>query len=187
MEPVPNPLARALPAGPDTTRRRRRHNAGFTVVEVTMATFVMLFAIATAVTVIQSGFRILDTTRKTTLSAQIMQSEMERIRMLSWGNMVDMVEATEEAEATGIPVDVDLNDIFPGTTPTELELLAYIKRTFDVTRHVSYLPDRDNEMVNIVVTITWRGLDNIVHTRTSSTQYTKDGLYAYYYRVPSAS
>jgi hypothetical protein len=101
--------------------------------------------------------------------------------------MVDMVEATEEAEATGIPVDVDLNDIFPGTTPTELELLAYIKRTFDVTRHVSYLPDRDNEMVNIVVTITWRGLDNIVHTRTSSTQYTKDGLYAYYYRVPSAS
>lgn len=177
-------LTRRRPIG---ERLRARASAGFTVVEVTMATFVMLFAIATSVTVIQSGFRILDTTRKTTLAAQIMQSEMERIRMLSWGNMVDMVEATIKAEEEGTVPKIDLGDIFPGATATELRLLGYIKTTFTATRQVTYVAGKDDEMVNIAITITWRGLDNIPHTRTSSTQYTKDGLYAYYYRVPSAS
>jgi type II secretory pathway component PulJ len=181
--PVSTPIdTAAAPEFPCVQRQRQR---GFTVVEVTMATFVMLFAIATSITVLQSGFRVLDTTRKTTLSSQIMQSEMERIRMLSWGNMVAMEADTAYRETNNLPPpEVDLDEIFPGNTTTETQLRTYINNTFNTARRVTYVSGKGTTMANIAVTISWIGLDNVPHTRTSSTRYTKDGLYAYYYRVP---
>lgn len=136
-----------------------------------MATFVMAFAITSSIVVMQHGFRYLDTARKTTLAAQIMQSEMERIRMLSWGR-ISALPASEE---------IDFEDIFPANTTAEKEVLDRIDRTFTAVRTVTSLADYDNQIRQIDVTITWDGLDGVTHTRTSSTQYCQDGLYAYYY------
>lgn len=156
-------------SGPVARARR-----AFTVAEVMVATFVMLFGISSALIVIQSGFRALDTARKTTLAAQIMQSEMERIRMLNW----TQVGALPPSEG------IDFDTIFPQSTEVEREVLAQIERTFTATRVVADLPAYDNEIREITVTITWRGIDGVAHTRVSSTQYCKNGLYAYYYCVP---
>lgn len=156
---------------PTSRTRRQRSQAGFTIAEVLMATFVMAFAITSSIVVMQHGFRYLDTARKTTLAAQIMQSEMERIRMLSWGR-ISALPPSEE---------IDFDDIFPANTTAEQEVLDRIERTFVATRTVTSLAEYDNQIRQINVTITWNGLDGISHTRTSSTQYCQDGLYAYYY------
>lgn len=139
-----------------------------------MASFVMLLAISGSIVTMQYGFRALDTARKTTLAAQIMQSEMERVRMLSWS----LIQALPEKEK------VNLEEIFPKNTATEVSVFEMIDKTFTAIRTVESLADYDNEIRQINVTITWTGIDGTAHTRTSSTQYSKDGLYAYYYRVP---
>jgi Tfp pilus assembly protein PilV len=175
--PHPNPQKRGA--------RRRfglgsapRARAGFSLAEVIMATFVMIFAISSCIIVLQGGFRAIDTARNTTLAAQIMQSEMERIRLLPWD--------TNSRDATGnlkpavirLPASerISLASIFPsGATTTQLG------NRFTITRTVTDVPNRDNEMKTITVTITWTGIDGSRHTRTSSTEYSKNGLYDYYY------
>jgi type II secretory pathway pseudopilin PulG len=153
-----------------------RFKAGFTIVEVAVAAGVMVLAISSALIVIQSGFRSLDTARKTTLAAQIIQSEMERIRMLSWSRVEDLMDD---------PPQVDLTDIFPQNTEIERKVLAEMQRTFTATRSITALADYSNEVVEITVTIIWKGIDGVTHNRSTNTRYCKDGLYNYYYTLAS--
>ena len=144
-----------------------------------MATFVMLFAISSSILVMQSGFRSLDTARKTTLAAQIMQSEMERMRMLSWSR----VEALIGPE----PTEINIATIFPQNTPAEIQLFNEMNRTFTRTRSAAYLAGSDDEIIKIDMTVSWRGIDGVAHKRTSSTRYCKNGLYNYYYTLNKSS
>ena len=95
--PAPNRLRRADRAASRATARRAvsaayhrqphvGRQAGFTLIEVCLATFVMIFGIATSLIVMQTGFKALDVARDSTLASQIMQSEIERIRLLPWNN-----------------------------------------------------------------------------------------------------
>ena len=143
-----------------------------------MATFVMIFGISSAILVMQSGFRALDTARKSTLAAQIMQSEMERIRMLSWTRIQNL------AADSAVDPRIDFSTIFPRNTETEEKMFQQITNTFTATRSMTPLADYAGEIYKIDVLITWTGIDGTAHRRSSSTQYCKDGLYAYYYRAP---
>lgn len=152
--------------------RSRRALAGFTVMEVMIASMVMLFSITSSIVVLQYGFRYLDTARKTTLAAQIMQSEMERIRMLSWSAINNL----------GPEENIDFNKDFPSDTAAEKAVLDTITRTFTTAvRRTTTLSGYDGEIRQIDITIGWKGLDGVQHSRSSSTQYCKNGLYAYYY------
>lgn len=158
-----------------TSSSRRRASAGFTLVEVMAATFVMLFAISSAILVMQSGFRALDTARKTTLAAQIMQSEMEQMRMLSWSRA--------QALITPEPAKIDITTIFPQNTAAEIKILEEMKNTFTAKRTASYMSGTSDEIIEIGIIITWRGIDGVSHKRSSSTRYCKNGLYNYYYTL----
>src|SRR5688500_10362463 len=70
--------------------RRTSWRRGFTILEVMMATIVMGLGIATSIVAMQSGFRHLDLARGTTIASQIIQSEMERIRMMSWTKVSEL-------------------------------------------------------------------------------------------------
>ncbi len=59
----------------------RSRPAGFTLIEVMVAAIVLVLAITTAVTTLQRGFQALDTARQTTYASQVMQSELERLRL----------------------------------------------------------------------------------------------------------
>lgn len=156
---------------PSPARSRRTRAAGFTLVEVTVATFVMVFAITSSILVIQSGFKALDAARKTTLACQIMQSEMERIRLLSWTDIAAMPESGT----------VNLANIFPRETAEQRKVYDNITKTFTPTFTTTNLSSNDNEVRQITVNVTWVGLDGVRRYRSSFTQYCKDGLYAYYY------
>lgn len=153
---------RSLPA----VLRPRSRRAAFTIVEVLVATAVMVFGISSAIIVIQSGFRALDTARNTTLASQIIQSELERVRLLSW-------TAVAALPSTG---SLNFADIFPAGETTDR-----IARRFTVVRTAADVHGKTGEIREIALSVTWRGIDGISHTRTSSTQYAKNGLYDYYY------
>lgn len=161
-----------------STRIRAQRTRGFTLVEVILASFVLIFGITSALIALKGGYNAIDTARDTTLAAQVMQSEMERIRLLPWdttsldasGKLKPAIIRLPEKEALNIA------DIFPAGTTTDK-----LVKKFTAVRTVSEVPDRSSEMKSITIIVTWTGMNGTRHTRTSTTQYAKSGLYDYYY------
>ncbi|HVU35007.1 MAG TPA: hypothetical protein VHE61_16355 [Opitutaceae bacterium] len=145
--------------------RRRVREGGFTIMEVAMATFVMAFGIATAIIVMQAGYRQIDLARGTTIAAQIIQSEMENLRMMSWTG-ISALPATQT---------IDGSTYFP-SNPT-------VASKYTITRTVTANSTYPTEMVDITVAVTWNTYDGRSHTREYTAQYAKNGLYDYYYTV----
>lgn len=136
-----------------------------------MAAAVMALCISGSIIVMQAGFKSLDNARNTTLASQIIQSEMERIRLLNWSD-VDALPAS---------ASVDLNTIFPTSSTTT----AMITR-FSATRTSAVVANRDSEIKKITITVSWTGIDSLTHSRSTSTYYCKNGLYDYYYTLADA-
>ncbi|MDP3073287.1 MAG: hypothetical protein Q8N18_23550 [Opitutaceae bacterium] len=156
-------LSGVLPS--DRAARRRGRTAGFTILEVMMATFVMALGIATSIIAMQAGFKHLDLARGTTLASQILQSEMERIRLMSWTGV------------TGLPASQTFDGAANFTTS------AKITGKYSVTRTVTADAARPTEARDIAISVTWAGYDGRAHTRSFSSTYVKNGLYDYYYTI----
>lgn len=145
--------------------RRLRSTRGFTIVEVAMASFVMAFGIATSIIAMQSGYKSIDLARGSTLAAQILQSEIERLRMLSWTS-INALPAT----AT-----------FDGAT--NFSSSSDIVGKYTITRTVTADATRPTEMKNITVRVRWQTYDLRWHQRSFQALYAKNGLYDYYYTI----
>lgn len=169
------------PALPDRSRRslRRRMNAGFTILEVAMSAFVMAFGIATSIIAMQTGFKSIDLARGTTLASQILQSEIERLRLLNWTTVSALATATDTTAPypTGSPAGIEM---FDGTTffSTNPDAKAFI-----ITRTIAADSTRPSDVMNITVTVSWAGYDGRTHSRSFKSMYAKNGLYDYYYTL----
>ena len=144
-----------------------------------MATFVMAFGIATSIIALQMGFRAINVARDETLASQIMQSEIERIRLWPWNktspaSVVDSITELPASEA------VSLTSTFASNTT--------IAARFAVTRSVATDPaDATRNVRYITVAVTWKSYDGRSHTRTFTTLDAKDGRYDYYYTLAKTS
>lgn len=152
-------------AGSMRRRRRRPSEAGFTILEVAMASFVMAFGIASTIIAMQAGLKMVDVARGTTLASQVAQSEMERIRMLSWA----------EVNALPAKATVDLRTVFTAD--------AALADRFTVVRLAAGVSGKETTQREITLHVSWRSYDGRSHRRTFRTRYSKDGLYDYYYTL----
>jgi Tfp pilus assembly protein PilV len=143
------------------SQHARAFRRAFTIAEVMMAAGVMALAIATAITTMQRAFLALDSARNTTIAAQIMQSEFERMRLQSWST-IDGYAAGPETLA-----------IDPGFTAN-----AAIGSRFTLTRSAALV---HADMKRITLTLAWRGYDGREITRSFQTYYGRNGLYDYFY------
>ncbi|MGH7955481.1 MAG: hypothetical protein ACREH8_00540 [Opitutaceae bacterium] len=130
-----------------------------------MATFVLAMGIGTAVIAMQSGFRHLDLARGTTVAAQIIQSEMERIRMMSFSGIM------------ALPA----SDTFDGAL--NFTASSRVVGKYSVTRTRVADSARPTEVMNILISVAWNTYDGRSHTRSFNSIYTKNGLYDYYYTI----
>lgn len=153
--------------------RQRRGTGGFTIIEVALAASIMALGIATSIIVMQSGFKAIDVARDTTLASQILQSEMERIRLMPWSNTgttaVDSITELPAKEA------VDLSTMFSSSTE--------IANKFQVVRIVEADSSRPAAVKYITLSVTWRTSDGRSQTRSFRSMYSKNGLYDYFYTV----
>lgn len=133
-----------------------------------MATAVMSLGISTSIIAIQQGFKFLDVARNTTLASQILQSEIERIRMMSWSNVTNSSTMMGEHK-------VDLTTMFT----TDPALAA----RFTLVRDVTVDASRPASVVNIGLTVYWNTYDGRQQQRSFQTKYIKNGLYDYYYTL----
>jgi Tfp pilus assembly protein PilV len=142
-------------------RRRRSAGLGFTIVEVMMAATVMALAITTSITTMQRAFVSLDSARNLTIAGQVMQGEIEKMRLKDW--------ATVDAYPAG-PTNLTVDGVFTGNSA--------IGNRFTMTRTVT-TPQTD--MKEITLTVSWRSYDGRVISRSYTTCYCRYGMYDYFF------
>jgi Tfp pilus assembly protein PilV len=139
--------------------RPARRSGAFTIVEVMIAAIVLALGITTSITALQAGFQSVDLARNYTYASQVMQSEVERLRLKNW----------EQLQT--------LQDAGPGTVAVPV-VAGTARGTFSCTRTIS---DIKTDMKEITLVSQWRGYDGRPHTLRFVTRYGKTGLYDYFY------
>jgi Tfp pilus assembly protein PilV len=144
---------------------------GFTIVEVAMAAFVLALGITTSITTMQYGMRMVDTARNMTLAGQIMQSEMEILRLQNWAQIVALSASTV----------VDPSTTITSGMGTSLDAtLTTIASRFTCTRTVADISGKA-DMKKITLRVAWNGVDGRAHSLVFETRYAKNGLSDYFY------
>lgn len=139
--------------------------AAFTILEVMLAAIVMAFAITTSITTMQRAFLALDTARNVTQANQIMQSEIERMRLQDW-SVVNAYSST----ATTVTIDSSYtNNVFIGSR------YRLSRTATDVAGHTA------SGMKQVVFTISWNSYDGRTLSRSLTVYYGQNGLYDYFY------
>lgn len=138
--------------------------SGMTLVEVMISTTLMAVIFMGAFGALNQGFQVLEKSRDMTLINQLMQSEIESMRSMSW----------EDIDAMNYLSKVTLTGKF-----------AYLANDYTVYRIVTPRVvngvARDDQSEVIFYAIWDSGTGTIVEVTT--TWFTKDGLNDYYYRT----
>jgi Tfp pilus assembly protein PilV len=146
-------------AAPARSRAGAARTGGFTLVEVMVASIVLVLGITTSITTLQQGFRAVDSARNYTFASQVMQSEFERLRLKSWSQLEDLQNSRE-------------------TTVSVPAVSGMATGSFSCVRTIR---DLKTDMKEITLVSTWRGIDGREHTVRYVTRYGRSGLYDYFY------
>ena len=138
-----------------------RRTRAFTLVEVVMAVFILALALTTSLAALQRAFLQLDTARNLEIAANMLQCEMEKERLFTWATV---------SNASYVPV---IDSSF-ARNPA-------IGGRFTLSRSVTTLSGHSSQVLQIMLTVTWRGYDGRTLSRNYTSYYTQGGLYAYLY------
>jgi Tfp pilus assembly protein PilV len=134
---------------------------GFTIPEVAFAVLVLALAITTSLAALQRAFLQLDTARNLQFAGNIMQCEFEKERLMAWAQVSDAAYR-------------------PSIDPGFLRNPAVAGR-FTLSRSLAVLPQHSNQMVQVTLTVIWRGYDGRSLSRSYTTYFCDGGLYNYFY------
>ena len=126
----------------------------------------MILAIGSCIIALQSGLRSIDYGRRLTLASQVMQSQTESIRLMSWTSVQALASTTTA---------VNIDSVFAADTT--------YANDFTMTMKSVPVTGREDTMREITLVVNWAGSFGSRHTRTFVTRYCKDGLYDYYYTL----
>jgi Tfp pilus assembly protein PilV len=171
---------RTAPQQPNTRGTiSNRQLRAFTLIEVVLAATVMALAISSSIMVLQHGLRALDTARYTTLAGQILQSQMEKLRLLSWEQLTHTVPSPGTSYGAmnfaTFPADV-------ATVPTA-EMNRFTANGIAARCSQSIVPAETHgtSMMKITLTANWKGMDGRPHSLSYITYYGQYGLSDFFY------
>lgn len=124
-----------------------------------MAGAVMALALMSVIPVMQRAFVHVDRARSLEIAANILETEFEKERLLSWDRLTD---------SGYVPV-ID----------GSFTRVPSIAGRFTLARSIEQVADHEGELVQVTLSVTWRGMDGRSLTRSYSTYFGKNGLYDY--------
>ncbi|MBK1858567.1 hypothetical protein JIN80_09880 [Cerasicoccus arenae] len=137
---------------------------GTTILEVLIAMMIMGLVMGSSVVSMGYGFTRIENARHATRISQILQTEMETLRSMSWEEVEALV--LTEGKASKFTVH------FEGDEDRIRDLVA--------TRMIV---DTKTNMKQITLTATWKDSKHTSHDLSYATWYGKEGLSDYYTRV----
>jgi Tfp pilus assembly protein PilV len=129
---------------------RRRRREAFTIVEVLMAAVVMLTGVVGMIQVVVSGSEMLDVSRKQTVAAQIIRSEIERLHLSNWSAINAM------PSSASVTINPSLQTVSQG---------------FVCTRTITTLSSSPYVRKRVTFTVTWTGNTGRAYTRHGSANF----------------
>jgi Tfp pilus assembly protein PilV len=144
-------------------RTRRGARAGFTIVEVGVAALILVLCISGSLITLQRGFVAIDNARYTTLAGQILQSQMEKLRLLTW---------TQISATPSSTFSTDLDTSVSG------QLANFTSLTQTITDAPSPFSGTAKD---ITLTATWTGTDGRTRSLKYYTRYARFGLSDFFY------
>ncbi|MEO7412343.1 MAG: hypothetical protein ABIZ81_03210 [Opitutaceae bacterium] len=136
-----------------------------------MAAAVMALALTSSLVAMGRAFAPLDSARCISYASQIMQSEMEKMRLTSWGNGTAAGNGT-----TGITS-------YPATPTVVNFSTSGFTSAADLGSRMSMTRTASNVhtgMIQITLTITWTTSDRRTLSRSYITYYGEKGLYDFF-------
>ena len=146
---------------------RRRRAAGFTIGEVLAALAILTFVFISSISALSVGFKMLEEARASTLASQILQSQIENIRVRSWAEVEAM--AADPSYRT-FPIEIDSS-------------LAHFPK-FECACDFHPVSGYESVMKQVMITVAWTTQDGRSRTRRYTTLVAKDGISDFYYRAP---
>jgi Tfp pilus assembly protein PilV len=141
-----------------------RNRSGFTLVEVALAATILLVGFAGMATALMIGSEMLDTARKQTIAAQIIQAEAEYLRLKDWPTIQNLTSTAPAYLSDGI---------YPEFAQTTLASFAGTRFTF--ARQVNADP-HPNLLRSITMTVSWTSITGKPYSRSSNIYLGKYGL-----------
>lgn len=158
----------AVTARPPRSAARRR-DAGATIVEVMVASTLLVFVVLGALAAISRGMTLTNHARMVTLSSQVMQSVVEDLRLKNYAQVAAYAAQSQPVSFTS-SISTDLLDSNFTSTMT-------LSATFTTTYASS---STQVGLIGVVVTVTWtEGAQTL--TRNSRTNFCEKGLSDYVY------
>ncbi len=143
--------------------------------EVALAATVLALTLVGMIQVVDSGSEMLDLSRKQTIASQILQDEIDQLRLQTWTQVTNML-------ALPMPTDISAD-------PTFLTFTQQMGGTFPFTgvRTITILePTQPSAnpplLVQVTFNVSWTGVTGHKYTRTSTTFVGKNGLNVAYQR-----
>lgn len=151
--PVQSPLVLALapPARPP------RQRAAFSLVEVMVASCVLMLGVSGALVTLQRSLGSIAQARQLDVASQLMQTELERLRLLNWNQLESLQKLADPR------IDVPAHGDFA---------------RFTCERSIT---DLREGMKEITLVASWGGLDGRAHSARLVTRYSRSGLNDYFY------
>ena len=141
--------------GETMIRKPSNSEAGFTLAEAILATLILGFVLTSVLAVASQCARYLTDIRRTARASQVLQQEMEYVRLLDWNALQSLTNNFTDPS--------DTNHIYKGT----ISQSAYA--TYGTTSTV----------VEVTLTVTWTNQVNCVLTNTLTTLVSNGGLNKY--------
>jgi Tfp pilus assembly protein PilV len=156
-------------------------SAGFTLIEVALAATILLVGFAGMIEALAVGTEMLDTARKQTIAAQVIQGEIEYLRMQDTWGMLKNLTNQAQIPLTTDPANPNNNYHHlagsSATTRTSLANIPYRSLTYgwDVTT-VRSDGSGNPILLQVTITVKWASITGKLHSRSSSVYLGKYGL-----------
>jgi len=145
----------------------------FTLVEVMVATVVMLLALVGMIQVIVSGSEMLDVARKQTIAMQIIHGQIDNIRLNDWSTVnAYPASRTVSVDDANQATNITAGFVFGSNLPA-------ISRGFTCTRTISTVR---TDLKQVSFTVAWKGNTGRSYQRTGTTYFGNNGLHITYQR-----
>jgi uncharacterized protein (TIGR02598 family) len=152
-----------------------RSRSGFTLIEVALASTILLVGFVGMVEALAIGAEMLDTARKQSIAAQIIQGEIDYLRMQDWNTMVQVLSNQSQ-------IRLDTNPSNPnsgcrhlyGTSLSNIPIrsLTYGWQVTNVRTDGSGNP----VLRQVTITVTWASITGKPHSRSANVYIGKYGL-----------
>ncbi len=137
------------------TRKLFSAQGGFTLAEAVVATLILGFVLTSVLAVASHCARYLTDIRRSARASQVLQQEMEYVRLLDWSSLQSLTNTFADPN--------DTNHIYKGTI-TQSPYATY---------------GTTSTVVEVTLTVTWTNQVNCVLTNTLTTLVSNGGLNKY--------